>query len=317
MAYTATDTEHDLDIILQPTRTQEPISDAGANETALAVIECDILQASASCPRPRPSSATDARDCAGSWNLLSAAQHALQCTGSTAARDGARPSSKRRDDNPSDAMQRGTKRNFDSYNMYADARMRGMLKEDCNAHSEHERQYDVLPLEPILRCFAWGWLPPATYNMLYEAVKTLAPTGSHMVVSSLVSFERSLLLYGSTPTTSWNMSQRFAKLAAVRRKRGEDFAELSELDISDCVWDYSNNFILESDQQDWPSRKKRSIINHMLRQTLGGQRRVRALLRLGWSTFANVNDESDMLRAFLRFIVQIEEEVASATDCRW
>lgn len=296
MAHTATNDADGVFITLKPKRM---ISNVGASDSAVAVAKKVTLHQSAPHPSPKPSS----RVSAGSWNC----QHEGQRTAVAAARDGARFQARTswRDDNTSDAIQRGTKRNFDRCDMYTEARSHRML--DPN---ERVQQYDIIPIESILTCFAAGWFPPAAYKVLHTAVKTLVPTGSasYTVISSLVSFEKGLFQH-SAPDMVWSRPERFTHLAVVRQKYGEDFVELSDAATTACMWEYSNNFILNAAQRDMPSSKKRSIISYTLDKTLGGQRRVRALLKLGFSTFENVNNESDMLKAFLLYIVKIEQLV--------
>lgn len=289
-------------ITLQPKRVG---SDAGSSDSADLATWHAFVQASSSCPNPNSANQ-------GSWNWLSAAQQAWQCAGvgcqcihgNCAHTHGANPQPiiTEATRQPLDAMQRGTKRSYDRCDMYTDAGTRGMLYQNCNAHSESLRQYDILSLDRIITCFASGWFSPTAYNLLCAAVNTYVPTGTYTVVSSLVSFEA-----GLCTSDTMGMSDSFNKLATVRHKHYAEFAQLSEDATTHCVCEYASSFCLKDWERGLPKRKQRSIISVNLHRTLGGKRRVRALVKLGWSTFENVRDESEMLTAFLLYIVEIEK----------
>ena len=168
-------------------------------------------------------------------------------------------------------------------------------------------------LGAIVRLFASAWLPPEVYAQLREASRNFRCRCDAESLHLIHSFTEAFLRIRDGPEPKWNtqLKDSLSELHTHRLAYANDYTRLSKEETSQVIWNFASDFLLSAYQNLLPTRKKPSIVNHILRKEMGCQFRVRAIIQEGLIAFSSAHAAKDVLQVFLQYIRNIEEIVAS------
>lgn len=176
---------------------------------------------------------------------------------------------------------------------------------------ENETQRKMTGLSVLIRRFAAGWFNSRVYDMLYAACIDGGPEWLYSD-DRIQRFQTALFNGGGTQDVSCNtdLLYNMSLLAQVRKKYADEFSPLSRTLTKQCLRDFGNTFMLSQEQRRMSDRKRKKAQRIAFEKSLGGERRLFQVVKIGMSTFCDVDNPFGMLRAFSQYITTIEDTVA-------
>jgi len=164
-------------------------------------------------------------------------------------------------------------------------------------------------LPNVVKHFARGWMEEKQYTLLYNATKELQITVRRDLRKHYDSFRKNLLM-ASDREGEYNrsVSKALEELSGIRRHLARADESLSNEKTEKCLTDWAEEhyFTRAEHRKDADERKK--ILSDIFVRELGCKYRMRVVLQRGLQDFRGLTKDTDMLNAFLKYVITVEQQ---------
>ena len=170
-------------------------------------------------------------------------------------------------------------------------------------------EYVLHDLPNVVKLFARGWMEEKQYTLLYKATKELQITVPRDITEHYDRFRKNLLMKNDREGNyNHRVSRALDEMRGIRLHLARADVSLSNEQTEECLmaWAEEHYFTRAEHKKDADEREK--ILSDVFVKELGCKFRIRAVLKRGLQDFKGITKDTDMLDAFLKYVIAVEQE---------
>ena len=174
----------------------------------------------------------------------------------------------------------------------------------------HVAKGEVLhDLPNVVKHFARGWMEEKQYTLLYNASKELQITVRRDLRKHYDSFRKNLLM-ASDREGEYNrsVSKALEELSGIRRHLARADESLSNEKTEKCLTDWAEEHYFTRAEHRKGADERQKILSDNFVKELGCRYRMRVVLQRGMQDFRGLTKDTDMLNAFLKYVITVEQQ---------
>ena len=183
-----------------------------------------------------------------------------------------------------------------------------VMQTGCVQAPQTDDLHSLHGLTTLVRMVGVGWFSYSLYSKLYELSKKCKARVNRHLFDQIEEFSQAFLKRVSQDSDAWNatLNHNLSQLRQVRLLMAGEFQPLSEEDAQTCLWNWATTYMFAAEQLRQPMRKQRSIFRGIIVREFGCPQRMRAVVQRGLQDFTGHEARTDLLQAFISYVLQIE-----------